>query len=58
MGVSCCMAVYDISDAEFDAELEGADLVIDAVLGYRACGAPHDEKGDVMTASRRRGPHP
>jgi NAD(P)H-hydrate epimerase len=43
MGVSCCMAVYDITDDEFDAELKTADLVIDAVLGYRSRGAPHDE---------------
>ena len=43
MGVSCCMAVYDISDAEIDDELKAADLVIDAVLGYRGRGAPHDE---------------
>ena len=43
MGVSCCMALYDISDAEIDDELQAADLVIDAVLGYRGRGAPHDE---------------
>ena len=43
MGVSCCMAVYDISDAEIEAELASADLVIDAVLGYRGRGALHDE---------------
>lgn len=43
MGVSCCMAVYDISDAEIGKELATADLVIDAVLGYRGRGTPHDE---------------
>jgi NAD(P)H-hydrate epimerase len=43
MGVSCCMAIYDISDEEVQAEVEGADLIIDAVLGYRGRGAPHDE---------------
>ncbi|MFV2064707.1 MAG: NAD(P)H-hydrate epimerase [Chloroflexota bacterium] len=43
MGVSCCMAVYDISDAEIGHVVKAADLVIDAVLGYRARGAPHDE---------------
>ncbi|RKY15904.1 MAG: NAD(P)H-hydrate epimerase [Planctomycetota bacterium] len=43
MGVSCCMAVYDITDDEIDKELADADLVIDAVLGYRGRGAPHDE---------------
>jgi len=48
MGVSCCMAVYDITDAEIDAELRDADLVIDAVLGYRGRGAPHDEVGTLI----------
>ena len=48
MGVSCCMAVYDISDAEIGAELRDADLVIDAVLGYRGRGAPHDEVGTLI----------
>lgn len=48
MGVSCCMAVYDISDAEIDDELARADLVIDAVLGYRGRGAPHDEVATLI----------
>ena len=48
MGVSCCMAVYDISDAEIDDELVQADLVIDAVLGYRGRGAPHDEVATLV----------
>jgi NAD(P)H-hydrate epimerase len=48
MGVSCCMAVYDITDAEIDEELARADLVIDAVLGYRGRGAPHDEVATLI----------
>jgi NAD(P)H-hydrate epimerase len=48
MGVSCCMAVYDISDAEIDDELKAADLIIDAVLGYRGKGAPHDEVATLI----------
>ncbi len=48
MGVSCCMAVYDITDAEIDDELAAADLVIDAVLGYRGRGAPHDEVATLI----------
>ena len=48
MGVSCCMAMYDISDAEIDDELAAADLVIDAVLGYRGRGAPHDEVATLI----------
>ena len=52
MGVSCCMAVYDITDAEIDRELSAADLVIDAVLGYRGRGAPHDEVGLLIDRIR------
>jgi len=48
MGVSCCMALYDITEAEFDEELVSADLVIDAVLGYRGRGAPRDEVGTLI----------
>lgn len=48
MGVSCCMAVYDITDDEFESELDSADLVIDAVLGYRGRGAPHDEVATLL----------
>lgn len=48
MGVSCCMAVYDITDAEIEEELARADLVIDAVLGYRGRGAPHDEVATLV----------
>jgi NAD(P)H-hydrate epimerase len=52
MGVSCCMVMYDISDAEIDAELDAADLVIDAVLGYRGRGAPHDEVAALLDRIR------
>lgn len=52
MGVSCCMAVYDISDAEIDEELERADIIIDAVLGYRGRGAPHDEVAALLDRIR------
>lgn len=43
MGMSCCVATYDLSDEELEAALARADLVVDAVLGYRAEGAPHGE---------------
>ena len=43
MGMSCCVATYDLSDEELEAALAKADLVVDAVLGYRAQGAPHGE---------------
>ncbi len=48
MGVSCCMAVYDISATEIEQELREAHLVVDAVLGYRSRGAPHDEVGTLI----------
>lgn len=52
MGVSCCMAVYDITAAEIDDELARADLVIDTVLGYRGRGAPHDEVATLLDRIR------
>jgi NAD(P)H-hydrate epimerase len=42
MSVECCVAIYDVPDEELDRELALADAVIDAVLGYRGTGAPHD----------------
>lgn len=42
MAVDCCVAIYDVPDDELDRELATADAVVDAVLGYRAAGAPHD----------------
>lgn len=43
MGVSCRVAVHDIGAAELDDEIEGSDVVIDALLGYHVRGAPHGE---------------
>jgi NAD(P)H-hydrate epimerase len=42
MSVDCCVAIYDVPDEELDREFASADAVIDAVLGYRATGAPHE----------------
>ncbi len=42
MSVDCCVAVYDVPDDELDREFASADAVIDAVLGYRSSGSPHD----------------
>jgi len=42
MSVDCCVAIYDLPDAELDHELRAADAVVDAVLGYRASGPPRD----------------
>lgn len=43
MGASCCVAIYDLPDEELAAALADADLVVDAILGYNARGAPHGE---------------
>jgi NAD(P)H-hydrate epimerase len=45
MAIDCCVAIYDVPDEELDRELATADAVVDAVLGYRAAGAPHDGVG-------------
>jgi NAD(P)H-hydrate epimerase len=44
MGAACCVATYDLADEELDEILAGADLVVDAILGYNVHGAP---RGDV-----------
>jgi len=43
MGVSCCVATYDLMDEELERALARADLVLDAILGYSARGAPRGE---------------
>lgn len=50
MDVECCVAIYDVSDAELDDQLAHADAVIDAVLGYRLQGEP---RGEVALLMRR-----
>jgi NAD(P)H-hydrate epimerase len=50
MSVACCVAIYDVPDDELDRELASADAVVDAVLGYRASGAPHD--GELWLVER------
>jgi NAD(P)H-hydrate epimerase len=42
MSVECCVAIYDVPDEELDREFRSADAVVDAILGYRAAGAPSD----------------
>ncbi|TMF32620.1 MAG: hypothetical protein E6I26_14965 [Chloroflexi bacterium] len=42
MSVDCCVAIYDVPDDELAREFVSADAVIDAVLGYRGSGPPHD----------------
>ncbi len=43
MGAACCVATYDLTDRELEAALAGADVVVDALLGYRGRGAPRGE---------------
>lgn len=43
MGTDCCVATYDLSDEELEHVLATADIVVDAVLGYRIYDAPHGE---------------
>ena len=43
MGSDCCVATYDLTDADLETVLAEADMVIDAVLGYRIHDAPRGE---------------
>lgn len=42
MSVDCCVAIYDVPDDELDREFASADAIVDAILGYRGSGPPHD----------------
>lgn len=56
MGASCCVATYDLDDDDLEDALEKADLVVDAVLGYRLHDAPRGEEERLigfMIRSRR-----
>ena len=43
MELACCVAVYDLPEAELRGALDDADLIVDAILGYNALGPPHGE---------------
>lgn len=43
MGAECCVATYDLSDDELEDVLLKADVVVDAILGYRIHDAPRGE---------------
>lgn len=43
MGAECCVATYDLSDDELEDVLAKADIVVDAILGYRIHDAPRGE---------------
>lgn len=50
MQVSCCVATFDLGDAELAGVLANADLVIDALLGYNGSAAPRDEIARIVDA--------
>jgi len=56
MGAHCCVATYDLTDAELEHVLANADVVVDAVLGYRIHDAPRGEAerliGFIVRAGR------
>jgi len=55
IGMSCCVATYDLSDDELETALADADIVVDAILGYRADGRPHGEAERLITSIVRSG---
>lgn len=56
MGAHCCVATYDLTDEELETVLSSADVVVDAILGYRLLDAPRGEAerliGFVIRAGR------
>jgi NAD(P)H-hydrate epimerase len=56
MGADCCVATYDLADDELEHVLANADVVVDAVLGYRIDDAPRGEAerliGFIVRAGR------
>lgn len=50
MGVPCCVMGYDLADGDLDATLAGADVIVDAVLGYNIAGAPRGEEAQLIEA--------
>jgi len=56
MGIHCCVATYDLTDDELEHVLANADVVVDAVLGYRIHDAPRGEAerliGFIVRAGR------
>jgi NAD(P)H-hydrate epimerase len=43
MGADCCVATYDLADPALEETLATADIVVDAIMGYRIDGPPHGE---------------
>jgi NAD(P)H-hydrate epimerase len=53
MSVACCVATYDLTDEELACDLESADMIVDAILGYRGAGPPYGEVGRLVTRTAR-----
>lgn len=43
MQLACCVAVYDLPEADLRDLLGESDVVVDAILGYNAAGSPRGE---------------
>ncbi len=48
MNVPCCVAGWDLDDGDLDGLLAGSDLLVDALLGYSAEGAPRGPLADLL----------
>ncbi len=56
MGAECCVATYDLADAELQDVLGSADAIVDAILGYRIDAAPRGEEArliELVTLAQR-----
>jgi NAD(P)H-hydrate epimerase len=50
VGIPCCVAGYDLTPGDLDAMLAGADMIVDAVLGYSIAGAPRGAPAQLIEA--------
>lgn len=55
MRIPCCVMGYDLALGDLDAMLSGADVIVDAVLGYSIAGAPRGEAAQLIEAVLRSG---
>lgn len=55
MGLSCSVVTHDLAPDELDRVLGGADLIVDAILGYNGRGAPRGGVERLIGAIERAG---
>ena len=48
MRLTCCVNVYDLPGADLVETLDGANLIVDALLGYSLAGAPRGEVAELL----------